>query len=138
MLFASNPPTTSTRPESALNLPFNVYLKRRALVHGDLTSTRNQYVRSETSANQSGIPVSSGGPPSGSKPPMLQSRPPWQYSQSLGGNYVHKPSTDVIVRQDGQQFRRPSRIPISSLQTAVWEGPLPAPPSVAQPSTSGR
>jgi hypothetical protein len=138
MLFASNPPTTSTRPESAFNLPINIYLKRRALVQGDLTSTRNQYVRSETSANQSCIPVWSGGPPSGLKAPMLQSRPPWQYSQSLGGNYVYKPSTDVIVRQDGQQSRRPSRMPISSLQDAVWEGPLPTPPSMAQPGTSGR
>jgi hypothetical protein len=138
ILFASNPPATSTRTESALNLPINIYLKRRALVQGDLASTRNQYVRLKTSASQSGIPVSSGGPPSGSKAHMLQSRPPWQYSQGLGGSYVYEPSTDVIVRQDGQRFRRPSRIPISSLQNAVWEGPLPAPPSVALPGTSGR
>jgi hypothetical protein len=139
MLFSSNPPTTSTRRKGALNLPVNLYLKRREMVQGALPVVKagaagTQSERSDHPAHQSGIPVQSGGPSLKSKATMLQSRPPWQYSQSLGGSYVYKRSVDMIVRQDGQQFQRPSRIHPSSLQNAVWEGPLPAPPSVAQPS----
>jgi hypothetical protein len=141
MLFASNPPTTSTRRKGALNLPINLYLKRRGMVQGALPVVKagaagKESERSDHPAHQSGIPVQSGGPSLESKAPMLQSQPPWQYSQNLGGSYVYKRSIDMIVRQDGQQFQRPSWMHPSSLQNAVWERPLPAPPSVAQPGTS--
>jgi hypothetical protein len=47
--------------------------------------------------------------------------PPWQYSQNLGGYYIYQPSHDLIILQTGQQFPRPTQIPVASLSNAIWE-----------------
>ena len=51
--------------------------------------------------------------------------PPWQYSSSLGGEYVWDPQADEIVMKTGQRLARPRHLPRDSLRHARYEGALP-------------
>ena len=55
------------------------------------------------------------------------SAPPWQYSSSLGGEYIWNPQTDEIVMKTGERLARPRHLPRDSLRPARYEGALPVP-----------
>jgi hypothetical protein len=51
--------------------------------------------------------------------------PPWQYSSSLGGEFLYDPNADELVLRNGQRFARPRQVPRSSLMHASWVGTSP-------------
>lgn len=51
-----------------------------------------------------------------------QNKPPWQFSASLGGEYVYLPEADEIALRNGTRFRRPPEVPRESLRAASYYG----------------
>jgi hypothetical protein len=62
-------------------------------------------------------------------------QPPWQFSQTLGGEFVYRPSTDTIFLRHGRAFVRPPQITRDALANAAWDGPLPSAPHVGSTPT---
>ena len=52
-------------------------------------------------------------------------QPPWTYSPSLDGDFIYHSSTDQIVLKSGRRYQRPQSLPVNSLRTASYDGPLP-------------
>jgi hypothetical protein len=48
--------------------------------------------------------------------------PPWQYSSSLGGEYIWDPQTDEIIMKTGHRLARPRHLPRDSFRNASYEG----------------
>ena len=51
-------------------------------------------------------------------------QPPWTNSPSLGGEFIYQSSTDQIVLKSGRRYQRPQSLPVNSLRTASYDGPL--------------
>jgi hypothetical protein len=59
---------------------------------------------------------------------VAASQPPWQFSQTLGGEFVYHRPTDSIFLRHGRAFIRPQHIARDTLTNAAWDGPLPSAP----------
>jgi hypothetical protein len=55
-------------------------------------------------------------------------QPPWQFSQTLGGEFVYHRPTDSISLRHGRAFVRPQHMARDALESAAWDGPLPIVP----------
>jgi hypothetical protein len=51
--------------------------------------------------------------------------PPWQTSQTIGGDYVWNSQTDEIILRTGRRYPRPPKISKSALANARYDEPLP-------------
>lgn len=117
--------TTATYLDGALLLPFGAYSKRFEVTIIQDRSLQHRSLASPQAGRQATVVMRSSGPSGSSHIHTLQSQLPWQHSSALGGRSLYKPSTDMIILQNGQQYSRPARIPRASLDNAVWEGPVP-------------
>jgi len=117
--------TTATYLDGALLLPFGAYSKQFNVTIVPDRSLQHRLLASPQAGRQAIIAVQSSGPSGLSHVQTLQSQLPWQHSSALGGRFLYKPSTDMIILQNGQRYSRPARIPRASLDNAVWEGPVP-------------
>lgn len=126
--------------DGALLLPIGAYSKRYNTTIVQDRPSQQQPSASLQAAGQLNAAMRSSGPSGSSQTQTqtLQSQPPWQHSEALGGKFWYKPSTDTIVLQGGRQFSRPAHIPRAWLGKAAWEGPVPRPTGSTKSDASGR
>lgn len=115
--------------DGALLLPIGAYSKRYNITIVQDQPSQQRHSAPLQATSQANAAMRSSGPSGSSQTQThtLQSQPPWQHSEALGGKFWYKPSTETIVLQGGQRFSRPAHIPRASLGKAAWEGPLPRP-----------
>lgn len=121
----SKPQSPITQLEGASVVPFGGSANRNAPTVAKSRPIQQQSAPATKAGHRSDVAIRSGGPSStaSASSSTQQPWPPWQHSQSLGGFYLYKPSTDTIMLRDGRQYKRPDKIPVAALSSAVWEGP---------------
>jgi hypothetical protein len=126
ILTKSTPQSLITYLDGATKLPTGSATSQNDLPLARHERTQHRSAPATQVIRQSNVTIAGTGSSKKPQTPLvtLQSRPPWQHSQSLGGYFVYRPSTDTIMLQDGRQFMRPTQMHRASLTIAAWEGPL--------------